>query len=70
MGRAARQKDHLLFEINPGGSCRFLAGQNLILQRSLWTKTTAEHGTAMTEEIQTLLSKMRENHSILTIPNN
>jgi hypothetical protein len=29
-------------------------------------KTTAEHGTGVTEEAQTLLSKTRENYSIQT----
>jgi len=31
-------------------------------------KTTAEHGTAKTEERQTLLSKIGENYFIWTIP--
>jgi hypothetical protein len=57
LGQAARQKDHLLYEIDPGGSCRFLPGQIFILKRNLWAKTTAEHGIGITEEAQTLLSK-------------
>jgi len=32
-------------------------------------KNTAEHGKGATEELQTLLSKARENYSIQTYPN-
>jgi len=39
IGTAARQKDHLPFEINPGGSCSFFA----ILNFMIYTKSVAKN---------------------------
>lgn len=54
---AARQKDCCPCKINPGDRPSFLPGQIIISIRNLWVKTRAEHGSGLTEEAQTLLSK-------------
>jgi len=60
LGQAARQKDRLPFEINQGGSCSFFAIMSFMINLNMLQKTTAENGTARTEEEQTLLSKPRK----------
>jgi len=37
-----------------------------ILQRSLWAKTTAEHGAGIAEESQTLLSKIKRIFNLIS----
>jgi hypothetical protein len=54
---AARQKDCCPCKINPGDRPSILPGQIIISTRNLWAKTRAEHGSGLTEEKQTLLSK-------------
>jgi len=44
-------------QLNPGDRLSFLPGQIIISIRNLWAKTRAEHGSGMTKEAQTLLSK-------------
>ncbi|MDO8991551.1 MAG: hypothetical protein Q7U83_00710 [Daejeonella sp.] len=63
LGRAARQKDYLPFEINLRGGSFFAMLIFMIFIKSP-AKTRAKHGIGRTEEAQTPLSKTRENKAI------
>jgi hypothetical protein len=57
IGKGSPAKGLLPLKLNPGVRLSFLPSQNFIAKSTLWAKTRAEHGSGVTEEVQTLLSK-------------